>query len=97
MSKSMGSMMPVPVVHHYFLSPSFADFEIVIEKTSWIDRQDFPVFAHILNRKSGSSIFLPTRYLTRVPYAAFCSDSAYPQLTGPTKASKPPNNKMNAE
>src|SRR5947208_2550367 len=30
-----------------FLSLSCADFEIVIEKSSWVDRQDFPVFSHV--------------------------------------------------
>jgi len=32
-----------------FLSLSFVDLEIVIQKSSWIDRQDFPVFSHVLN------------------------------------------------
>ncbi len=34
---------------NYLLSLSFADLEIVIEKSSWVDRQGFAVFSHILN------------------------------------------------
>ena len=34
---------------NYLLSLSFADLEIVIEKSSWVDRQGFAVFFHVLN------------------------------------------------
>jgi hypothetical protein len=34
---------------------------------------------------------------TRVPYDAFCSDAACPQLTGPTKANKLPSAKIRVE
>lgn len=34
---------------NYLLSLSFADLEIVIEESSWIDRQDFAVFSQVLN------------------------------------------------
>ncbi len=36
---------------NHFLGLSFADLEIVIEEPSWIDRNTFPAFAHILNRE----------------------------------------------
>ena len=73
----------------YFVGLSSADLKIVIEKSSWIDRQAFPAFAHVFDRKIGNSIFWPSWYFTRVPYDAFCSDAAYPQLTGPTTVNKP--------
>jgi hypothetical protein len=34
-----------------FLSLFFADLEIVIEKSSWVDRNAFPPFAYILDRE----------------------------------------------
>ena len=34
---------------HHFLTLSFADLEVVIKKPSWIDRQGFPAFAHVLD------------------------------------------------
>jgi hypothetical protein len=34
-----------------FLSLFFADLEIVIEKSSWVDRNGFPPFAYILDRE----------------------------------------------
>ena len=42
----------------YFVGLSFADLEIVIEKSSWIDRQDFPVLAYVLNREIWKFDFL---------------------------------------
>jgi hypothetical protein len=42
----------------YFLNLSFADLEIVIEKSSWIDRQALPALAHVLDRKIGEFDFL---------------------------------------
>ena len=34
-----------------FLNVRIAHFEIVIEKSSWIDRQSFPALAEVLNRE----------------------------------------------
>ena len=50
MSKSNGSMTPVPVSPgHHFLRVCFAHLEIAIEKSSRIDRQAFPAFADVLS------------------------------------------------
>jgi|SRR5882724_606663 len=42
----------------YFVGLSSADLKIVIEKSSWIDRQAFPAFAHVFDRKIGELDFL---------------------------------------
>jgi hypothetical protein len=34
---------------NYFLGLSFADFEIVIEESSWVHRQTLPTFADVLD------------------------------------------------
>src|SRR5438094_5216251 len=44
---------------NYLLSLSFADLEIVIEKSSWVDRQGFAVFFHVLNCEIREFNFLP--------------------------------------
>src|SRR4029453_14709198 len=77
-----------------FLSLYFADLEIVIEKSSGLEEMLFPRSPTYSTVKSGNSIFSPVRYFTRVPYDAFCSDAACPQLTGPAKANKPPTKKI---
>ena len=43
---------------NHFLSLPFADLEIVIDEPSWIDRNTFPAFAHILNREIRKFDFL---------------------------------------
>src|SRR5206468_317758 len=43
---------------NYFLSLSFADLEIVTEKSSWVQRHAFPAFAHIRNREIREFYFL---------------------------------------
>ncbi len=81
----------------HFLGLSFADLEIVIEKTSRIDWHGFPAFADVLNREIQEFDFLAGPAFTRVPYEAFCLDAACPQLTGPAKANKPPTKRMRVE
>ena len=56
---------------NHFLSLSFADLEIVVEESSWIDRNSFPAFAQILDREIREFDFLTRPVFHTGPVRSF--------------------------
>ena len=82
---------------NYFLSLPSADLEIVIEKSSWIDRKDFPVFSQVLNCEIRELDFLAKPVFHTRPVRNLLPEAACPQLTGPEKANKAQKRKTRVE
>jgi hypothetical protein len=82
---------------NHFLCFSFADLEIVIQEPSRIDWHRLSALADVLNGEIREFDFLARPIFTFVPYEAFSSDAACPQLTGPAKANAQPTRRMRVE